>query len=583
MCYPFPLASNPPGAVSRAGTRVFSGSMLRTVLVSVLVLFVPTLASCSSDPAPSPTSDVSPATASTTSTTLAGTTSTSTTVAQPPEGTLHVGTAAPLESLDPADAVTLADWELILATSDGLLAQESGTGELTPGVAAGAPEISDDGLTYTFRLDPEARFSDGLALTAPLYAESLRRVMTIGGRASDLVSNFVREVDAPDDETVVIQLDRPLAFFPVLLAGAPYVPAHPGNFPPEGLEPLPEPPIHGVGEWFVAEMGEDRVVLERNPEAGREAGVESVVVHYFTSSEEMAAAMRDGGLDVVWRGVGPDLEATLGSVEGVTVARAPGGVLEFLVVNHDLEPTDDALVRRALATAVDREMVADELLDGALTPAFSPVPEGFLGSTQSFRDVYGGSDTEAAIDLLAEAGYSTDEPAQIELAYPPDQYGLHIAQAMEELERQLEATGLLDVTLTAQAWNTYVGEVVDGTYNAALLGWVYDFPDPHNYLAPFLLQGGMGGSGTGESEAMDEMVNLLDRAAVESDTEQRASLYARLQELYAEEVVTLPLWVDPEAVAYWDHVVADPEGPYPEALNIGPILRLDYGSLRLER
>lgn len=564
--------------------------MSRTALRSLLVLSV-LLVSCTPNPGPSPTTALPPPTAPTTSTTVPDTetTSTTTTLPAPAGGTLHVGTAAPLESLDPADAVTLPDWELILSISDGLLVQDPSTGELMPGVAEDDPEVSDDGLTYTFRLDPDARFSDGLALTGPIYADSLRRVMTIGGRASDLVNNFVREVEAPDDSTLILRLHQPLAFFPVLLSGAPYVPVHPDSFPPDVLQPRPEPPIPGVGEWFVADMTDEQIVLERNPESPPEAdppaenAVESVVIHLFPTAEDMAEAMAAGDLDLVWRGVGPDTESTLADVEGVTVTHAPGGVLEFLVLNHQREPTDDPLVRRALATAVDRKAVAEELLDGAVIPSFSPVPTGFLGSSDSFREAYGGEETATAIDLLGEAGYTADQPARIELAYPPERYGVHIARAMEELERQFEATGLIDVTLTAQAWNTYVGEVVAGGYNAALLGWVFDYPDPHNYLAPFLQQGGLGGSGSGDPEAVEDMLTLLNEAAVESDPEQRESLYVELQERYAQHVVTLPLWVDPEAVAYWDHVVADPEGPNPEALNIGPTLRLDYGSLRLER
>lgn len=561
--------------------------MSRRVLAGALAASVSLATACSTRPAPSPTTNLPPATTPTTSTTTTGmsTTSSSTTVpGPPPQGTLHVGTASPLESLDPADAVSLSDWELILSMADGLLVQDAGSGEIMPGLAVELPDVSDDGLTYTFRLDPDAAFSDGLELTAPLYAESLQRVMTLGGRASDLVINFVEQVEAPDDATVVIRLRQPLAFFPVLLSGAAYVPVHPDSFPSDRLEPRPEPPIHGVGEWFVADLSEDRTVLERNPHFPAEGdALESVVIHYYTSSEDMEAALTGGDLDLVWRGVSPEMEEALADTEGVTVAQVPGGVLEFLVLNHDRQPTDDPAVRRAIATLVDREIVANEVLGGAVSPAFSPVPAGFLGSSDSFLDVYGEPDTEDAIALLTEAGYTADEPARLELAYPPERYGVHIARAMEELERQLEATGLIDVTLTAQAWNTYVGQVVDGTYNAALLGWIFDFPDPHNYLAPFLLQGGLGGSGSGDEEAVAELVRLLDEAAVAAETEAREALYVSLQDLFAEEVVTLPLWMDHEAVAYRDHVVGAPDGPNPEALNIGPILRLDYGSLGLER
>lgn len=478
----------------------------------------------------------------------------------------------------------MAEWELILAIGEGLVMLDPATGEIEPGIAEELPEVSDDGLTYTFRLNPEVEFSDGLELTAPLYVRSIERVIALGGGASDLVAGFVDSVEAPDDETVVFHLNQPFAFFPVVMSGAAYVPVHPDNFPEDSLVARPDAPIHGVGEWYVADMSEDRIVLERNPNRPTDDdGPEDVVIYQFTSGEEMSAALIDGSVDLLWRGVGHELEQNLATEDGVTIGHAEGGLLVLLVMNHGLPPTDDPAVRRAVATLVDREMVADEVLAGTVDPAYSPVPSGILGSTESFRNTYGEPDVVAAIDLLTDAGYTPEEPARIELAYPPERYGVGVARAMAELERQIEATGLIDVTLTAQAWNTYVGEVVDGTYHAALLGWVFDFPDPHNYLAPFILQGGLGGSSTGSSEELALLVEMLQEAATEPDSRQRAEIYESLQQIYAEEVVTLPLWVDPEAVAYLDHVSADPEGPNPEALNIGTPLRLDFGELRVDR
>ncbi|MFP3914354.1 MAG: ABC transporter substrate-binding protein [Actinomycetota bacterium] len=560
--------------------------MPRTCLTSVLTLSALLLAACSPEPAPSPTTDMPVATSAITSTSAASTTqpqSTTTDTGPAPQGTLHVGTTAVLDSLDPADAVDLPDWEMILAMAEGLLVREPESGELTPGVAAEEPQVSDDGLTYTFRLESGVRFSDGLELTAPLYADSVERVMTLNGRASDMVNGFVDRVEAVDDSTLAFHLHRPFAFFPVLLSGAAYVPTHPDIYSSEQIEPRPPPPLHGVGDWYIAELDEDQAVLRANPESQAGPSIESVVIHYYATSEELTAAMTSGDVDLAWRGVGPEMVSALEPMEEVTVATAPGGVLQFLTLNHQRPPTDDPLVRRAIATVVDRQAVASRILNESVSPAYSPIPPGFLGSAGVFRDAYGEPDPAEATELLTEAGYTPEEPAQLELAYPPERYGLQVAEAVGELERQLESTGLIDVTLTAQAWNTYVGEVVAGSYNAAFLGWVFDFPDPHNYLAPFLLQGGLGGSGAGPAEEVDPMVALLEEAAVEGDNDLRGALYVELQEMYAEDVVTLPLWIDPEAVAYWDHVSADPEGPDPEALNIGADLRLDYSSLRLDR
>jgi peptide/nickel transport system substrate-binding protein len=148
------------------------------------------------------------------------------------------------------------------------------------------------------------------------------------------------------------------------------------------------------------------------------------------------------------------------------------------------------------------------------------------------------------------------------------------------LELQMEATGLIDVTLTAQPWNTYVGDVVEGTYNLAFLGWLHDFPDTHNYLAPFVLENGVGGSG--QNLENPEMVDLLSEAAMTFDEQERANLYGEVQDLFADDVVTIPLWIEHPFIAYRDTVAASSEFENSRSLNVGSALMLDFRSLQLK-
>jgi peptide/nickel transport system substrate-binding protein len=532
---------------------------------------------CTSTPSTSPTA---PGVTTTSSASTTTTLSTTTTVPDTETTTLRVGTVVPSTSLDPADAFTLGDWELLQAIGEGLLVREPGNGNVIPGLAEDMPEVSDDGRTYTMRIPTDIEFADGLKLTAGLYVEGIERVMRLGGRGSDLVSLFVESVEAPDDKTIVFHLHDGYAFFPTLLTMAPYLPIHPDAYPPDELQPFPEAPVYGVGPWFIDSYSDTELTLQANPRYRGDRSIDRIVIRYFADIEEMTANLINGDLDLAWRGVDAATADEVAGVEEITFEPAPGGTLHFLVVNHNREPTDDPLVRQALAELIDRDKVAETVLTGGVDPTFSPVPGGFPGSTESFLDVYGEPDVAAAIDLLTEGGYSETERAQLELAYPPERFGVEMAAALEEMELQIESTGLVDVTLTAQPWSSYVGDVVEGAYNVAFLGWIYDFPDPHNYLAPFVLNGGLGGSG--ENLEFPEMVEMIVDASIEHDPESREALYREIQLLYAQDVVTIPLWLDYEYIVYWDHVAGDPGLDNAATLNVGATMQLDFRTLKVE-
>jgi peptide/nickel transport system substrate-binding protein len=546
----------------------------------VMALLAVLVASCTDAPSPSPTAaDPSLAVTTTTAASQADppTTVPSDLPASPSDlPTLRVGSVVPVSSLDPAMAFTLTDWELLHATGDGLLVRRPGDGTLVPGIAEDMPVVTDEGRTYTFTLRPDVRFADGLELTAQLYVEGIDRVVRLGADGSDLVSSYVESVEATDDVTVVFHLRRPYAFFPTVVSGAAYLPVHPDAFPDDEPEPEPTPPVYGVGPWFVEQRSEREIVLERNEHYyGESPPIGRIVIDYFASTDELTGALLNDGIDVAWRGIDPG-DPRLDGADEVTIGEVPGGTLFFVVLNHAREPTDDPRVRSALAVLVDRSKLIDAMAGVTNEASFSPIPPGFESSADPFASVYDSPDTGRAIELLSDAGFTEQEPAVLELAYPPERYGIDVVGAIEELETQIEATGLAEVTVTAQPWNTYGGDVVGGSYNMALLGWLYDYPDPHNYIAPFVLSGGLGGSGERLAEDAPGLSDLVETAAEETDPAARTDLYDTILRMYAETVVTLPLWLDHEYIAYRDWVSGDEELLYADALNVGPAMQLDF-------
>jgi len=564
--------------------------MTRFRFLGLLAVFALVAAACSSSSstttkAPSATTTTKAATTTTTKATT-----TSTTKAAGPK-TIIIGTTDTIAELDSADAYSVRDWELIRNTGVPLLQFEPGTTNLMPGIAK-SYDVSDDGKTYTFHLREDVKFGDGTPLDANMYVQHIKRMLELdgsGGVGGALGKPFIDTYEATDASTVVFHLKDAFGFFPQVVAGAPYIPTDPNIFPADKLNEFPDPPIYGVGPWIITDytIGE-QMVLEPNPfYFGDPPKVDRLIIRDFSDPQTMALALQNGEIDVAWRTIAqPDLLDQLKSTEGLTVAKVPGGSIRYLIINHALAPTDDAHVRKALAYALDRDAIVDRVSAGTWEPLYSMVPPGFLGATEVFDTMYASPDLDKAKEELKAAGYSETNKLQLTLNYPPQHYGGTVADTMQVLKEQFEATGMIDVSLNAQEWSTYIGAVIGGTdYAVSLLGWFFDYPDPSNYLEPFVSNGGLGtlvtdpDSNKPVDDLSTQLVDVLHQAGTTSDQEARVPLYQQAQELYADEVVTIPMWFQPEFVIYHDYISGDPNAANAESLNIGPAFDINYALL----
>jgi peptide/nickel transport system substrate-binding protein len=251
---------------------------------------------------------------------------------------------------------------------------------------------------------------------------------------------------------------------------------------------------------------------------------------------------------------------------------------------------DDPNVNKAIAAAIDRDEISDAVYSGQAIPLYSMVPPGFLGANEAFDEMYAAPDLDLANEFLSASGYTADSPLELDLWYPPEHYGSETAAWMELIQQQLEATGAINVTLQAQEWSTYVTALTGGeSYPNGVLGWFFDFPDSSNYLTPFVYNGGLGsnvvlaaeGSDFGEpiNDQAAELLDLLVAADVETDVAAREQLYEEAQAVYADLVVTLPLFIVPESVTYRDNISGSDMYAETEALNIGPTMEFKYSTV----
>ncbi|MFN2302938.1 MAG: ABC transporter substrate-binding protein [Anaerolineales bacterium] len=250
--------------------------------------------------------------------------------------TIIIGTTDEVNSLDADDAYATHDWEILKNTGVALLSYVPGTSDLVPGAAVAMPEVSDDGLTYTFTLRDDIKFADGTPVTAQNYVDSWDRLNTLEGQVSGLIQQYVDSVEAPDDLTVVYHLKDSFGFFPALAATAPFIVTNPATFVADEIVQYPDV-LDGIGPYrMVSHSPGEQMVLEVNPEYFGDAPlIPNVIIRYFADPTTMSNAIEAGEIDVAWRILGPVEAIRLQDVDGITVDKVNAPSLRYLVFNHE--------------------------------------------------------------------------------------------------------------------------------------------------------------------------------------------------------------------------------------------------------
>ena len=251
--------------------------------------------------------------------------------------TIIIGTTDEINSLDADDAYATHDWEILKNTGVPLLKYLPGTAELTPAAAVDFPEVSDDGLTYTYKIREDVLFADGTAVDANTFVDSWNRLNTLEGQVSGLMQLYIESVEAVDDYTVAYKLKAPFGFMTALSATAPLIPVNPSIFPADEILQYPEV-LDGVGPYrMVSYVAGEQMVLEANENyfGDDKPLIPNVIVRYFADPTTMSNAVETGEIDIAWRTLGPVEAVRLMSVEGLNVVTVPAPALRYLVFNHE--------------------------------------------------------------------------------------------------------------------------------------------------------------------------------------------------------------------------------------------------------
>jgi peptide/nickel transport system substrate-binding protein len=455
---------------------------------------------------------------------------------------------ADAQKLDPADVDDGESVNTMAQLFEGLIGFAPGTLEVEPRLAE-SYRISDDGLSYTFRLREGVRFHDGTALNAETARFSFDRQMDPDHPAHFPDASFqywqnlyrdIESLEVVDPMTIRFHLSRPNAGLLSALASFPAWLVSPGGFEKHGQQMTFNPV--GTGPYrFVEWRPNEAVILERNPDywGSPKAGFDRLVIRSIplnTSRLSELVAGHTHGLD----GIQPSELSDLVSDPRFAIQSAAGmnvGYLAFSLLNERMQ---DVELRRAVSLAIDRQNLVALALDNYGSVAPYPAPVGFLGIPDDDGPIR--ADQAAARELVAAHPGWTKEPITLATFGQPRTYFPDPQRIASLIRNDLEKVGF-KVEIINREFKSHLHATRRGDFQMALLGWMADTPDPDNFLSTFFhSKAATPGSATNISFYRNpEMDGYLDAALAVSDPEARKKIYRKALDLWIRDLPLIPL------------------------------------------
>jgi peptide/nickel transport system substrate-binding protein len=471
------------------------------------------------------------------------------------DATIIRGTTDQPISYDPAGAYDLPSYDGIYSMYQNLLTVEPGGNKAVPDAAEKCDFTDSKNMVFECTIKDGITFSDGSDLTAEDVAFSFNRNIDIAdpNGASSLLAN-VKSIKATDDMTVEFQLKSPDATFPLALTTGSFAIVPSDVYPADKLQPSDE--VVGSGRYTEAEYEPgQQTVMEKSDSYTGDTPAENgrIITQYFDKAAPLKLAVENGDVDIAYRSLSPTDIDDLDGADGVNVISGNGTEIRYFVFNTKLQPGDTdeqkLAIRQAAAQVIDRQSIADNVYNGTVQPLYSMVPQGVEYADTAFSDAYGESpDVEAAKQTLEDAG--VDTPVPLEVWWTPSHYGTSSGDEYAEIKRQLDDSGLFDVTLKSTEWNQYSTAAFTDKYPTYQLGWFPDYPDADDYSSPFY--------------APDSFLNIhydnpaMDKALADEkasdDPATREKDFAEIEKIGAEDVPMIPIWQADQVAAVRDGI-----------------------------
>ncbi len=428
---------------------------------------------------------------------------------------------------------------------------ERGTTNIAPALAEDWT-ISGDGLEYTFKLRKGVKFqtTKGFTPTRDFNADDvvfsfLRQLRkdhpyhAVSGGSYEYFNgmsmpDLLKDVVKVDDHTVKFILNRPEA--PMIanlgmdfasIFSAEYADAMMKAGTPEkvDLEPV------GTGPFQLVAYQKDAVIrYKAHPDywAGK-AAIDNLVFAITPDANVRYQKLRAGECHVMPYPNPADLEAMRSDPE-INLLQQEGLNVGYLGFNVEKKPFDNKKVRQALNMAINKQAIIDVVFQGAGKVAKNPIPPTIWSYNDEIQDYP--YDPEKAKKLLAEAGVK-DLKTNIWAMPVQRPYNPNARRMAELIQADWDKVGV-KAEIVSFEWGEYLKRSKEGEHDSVLLGWTGDNGDPDNFLAVLLGCDAVGGSNRARW-CHKPFEDLIQKAKVTSELEDRTKLYKEAQVIFKEE------------------------------------------------
>ena len=446
-------------------------------------------------------------------------------------GTLTVSLSSSPRNLDPAKYTGSYEGQVINNVCDRVVEYNKDLSEIVPSLAE-SWTVSDDGLTYVFKIRQGVKFQkgeyqDGREMTAEDIAYSLNR------SAKDSSLNrldMLENAEVTGDWEVTCTLAEPNAAFLTALTDA-------------GNSVVPKEEVEGWGDDFGAHLVgtgpfamesfelDQQSVLVKNPDYWvAEPNLDKLVFKVITDSNQAANALKTGEIDIASSITGEAVQSVRDDSK-LQLMEMPGLHVAYIYFNQVNGPTADKKVREALIKAINvEEMTASIYQYGEAVPAKLSLPPGSWGYDASCEELVPDYDPEGAKKLLAEAGYPDGFECDLYIS------NTALREKMATLVQAYLKTNLnVTVNINKSEWGTFSESASSGNADMYGMSWTW-YPDPYFFLNKLFSSKEIGALGNGQGFSNPEVDQLLDDALKATDQNERADMYKKALRIVTEEL-----------------------------------------------
>lgn len=428
------------------------------------------------------------------------------------------------QSLDPHTATSAGKREIFFNIFEGLVKADP-DGNFIPALAE-SYEISEDAMTYTFKLREGVLFHNGSKLTAEDVVYTLDRCRGVE-TGTPLLAAYatIESVTALDDMTVEIKLSQPNVEYLAYLNTA----IIPHDYNGQDTFPI------GTGPFkFKSHAVQESIVLEKFEDYwGEPAYLDQVTFRIIENTDALVMALRSGSIDLSVHRVSSDVQDIGADYD---LLESPSNIVQALYLNNAVKPLDDVRIRQALCHAVNIEEVMMFTNDGLGTPLGSSIYPAFgKYFMPELAETYG-YDPAKAKELMKEAGYPNGFSLTITV---PSNYVVHV-NAAQVIAEELKAIGI-DAKINLVEWATWLSDVYQGRkFEATVVGFDASFLTARALLERWISTNGKNMINFSDPE-YDE---TLQAAFTAVDEAEQTELYKKAEKILSDDAANVYL-MDP--------------------------------------